>query len=322
MSEVKTATSTMKLPHAVRQTAERIAEMERKAKEAKESEESTATAEPTASVEEASPAAEAKPVSVQKEHDEGYWERRASVIQGYLEKANRDIKEQKSAFEKRLEALEDQLVETANKVPKVYDIRKYIGEKELEELDEKQLAAAVKIAVQATAEDLKLEVKRHVDPLKQELEHARADAEKSRYHAFLADVRREVPNLEVLDKDPEFITWLKQKAPFSKTDRLTLLRQAEAEQDAETVIEFFKAFESSKPAPAKKPELKPHVDPMSSPTPSSTSSSTGAPIMKRSQITKFYEDVRRGRIKEGSKDYQDFERRYALASKHNTIVEG
>lgn len=314
-----TIVGSVKLPRAVRQQQERIAQIERERAAAENTEEVEVVTEPTvdtppAPIESTPP----KPVDVPKEETVDYWKSRFQVVDGLLKKQSGEWKAEKNELTQRLNAVEAQMARTARENQQ-FDIRKYVPESELEELDERQLAASVKAARAATRDDLEAELESRMAPIKQELEQTRETAQESQRNAFWDRVKSKVPNVEVINEDAGFLAWLQQKAPYQRVDRLTLLRRAEAELDAESVVEFFDEFLYTLPKPAPKAELpSPQIDPVPSPAPRG---SDGTVVIRRSEIKKFYDDVRRGKIAEGSKAYENMERKIAEATRTGGILE-
>ena len=323
MSETNEATTfAVKQPRANRQMAERIAALEGQNKPEAEPTEEVTEQQPTEpEATEVSEEGKGKPKEGTKERDEGYWERRSSVLAGLLEQANSEAKEAKKKLNEKVKALEDQLVELSNQknASKEYDLRQYVPESELEEMDQKELTTAIRIAVEEARKDAAESFKRELAPIREELEQSKQVNAQMQREAFMQKLRALSPNFEQLDKDPAFLEWLSEKDRFAGVDRLTLLRRAEAQNNAEGVAVFFNAFqEEHKPKARTKPT--PQVDPVGEPAPSGQD--VNAPAVRRSQIKDFYDLVRRGKIKPGTKQYTDMERKIDLATQHGTIVEG
>lgn len=333
------------LPIAVRRQNERIAEMERKMKEEDASQtgnqsdlsevetpssnETEVQVEPVVaeSVEvEAPTRVEVKPTGSNKESDKDltYYKNRVDVLQGMLKAEADKRKEDQSLFAQKLDEVTKKVRElSAEKADndlrtRKWDLAKYIPKEELEQYDEKALVAAIRVAVHASNEEIDTRIKNRVEPLERELEVSRADLAKQKYDMFIRSCKAQIQNLDAINADPEFHAWLQGRVPGTRMERQALLTQAEQGLDVDSVVEIFQAFQESRPR-IEKPNLAAKVTPESLPSPTPTASKNGAAPMSRAAIAQFYNDVRRGRIKDGSKEFKDMERKIELASANGLV---
>lgn len=327
------------LPEAVRRQNERIAEMERKMKEEDAANTGNQSDEPSEvetpeSVTEVQVAPEVEPVETvqpvkatgSNKDDKGldYYKNRVDVLQGMLKAEADKRKEDQVLFNQKMTEVDKKLRELAAEKAdndlrnRKWDLAKYIPKEELEQYDEKALVAAIKVAVHASNEEMDTRIKNRVEPLERELEVSRADLAKQKYDMFLRGCQSMIPNLNVINADPEFHAWLKGRVPGTRMERQALLTQAEQQLDVDSVVEIFEAFQESRPK-VEKPNLAAKVTPESLPTPAPTASKSGAAPLSRAAVSKFYNDVRRGSIKEGSKEFKEMERKIELASNAGLI---
>ena len=156
----------------------------------------------------------------------------------------------------------------------------------------------------------KVAIERQVKPLQEELrkqnerqgQQARQSLERDKraaYNEFLGRLGSIVPDYEAINKDKEFLKWLKGADDFSGYPRGNLLRQAEANGDVARVADFFIDYKNSQAAvqQQKVPDaVRKHV------TPTGTGGGSTAPRQKtdpgyyrQSDIDKFYSDMLKGR---------------------------
>lgn len=329
------------LPLALRKQMERVAEMERKMKEEDADHNGNQSVEtepsevevPTSETEvqvapvetetvevRQEPKATEKPTGSNKDDkDLTYYKNRVDVLQGMLRTEADKRKEDQAAYAQKMAEIDAKLrgllAEKADNDlrNRKWDLSKYIPKEELEHYDEKALVAAIKVAVHASNEEMDTSIKNRVEPLERELEVSRAELARQQYDSFMRGCKAAIPNLDAINSDPAFHDWLKGRVPGTRSERQALLTQAERQLDVESVVEIFQAFQDSRPK-IEKPNLAAKVTPESLPTPAPSASKNGASPMSRAEISKFYNDVRRGRIKEGSKEFKDMERKIEVAS--------
>jgi hypothetical protein len=96
-------------------------------------------------------------------------------------------------------------------------------------------------------------------------------------------VERQVPNFREVDRDPRWLSWLAGVDPLTGRARQVLLNDAIASTDASRVAAFFRKFqqEAGSTQQASAPGR-------------ARSTSSGKPIYTRDQITKLYDQHRRG----------------------------
>ena len=134
-------------------------------------------------------------------------------------------------------------------------------------------------------------------------EHIAKDA-RGRMHAFLNE---RVPNWLEINDNEKFLNWLALPDTYSGAIRHSMLKAAYAANDAPRVLAFFNGFlaeeaASTPPAPAPDPAA-----PVAPKVPLETFAAPGRaksaatplvppekPTISRADVTKFYEDLRRG----------------------------
>jgi len=123
-----------------------------------------------------------------------------------------------------------------------------------------------------------------------------------------ADLDDAVPNWRVVNNDENFHRWLDGVDAFSGRDRRSMLTEAFNQNASQRVVAFFKTFVNSGVVPSAQ-GTQPHADGANQPhkvpleafaapgrgASGSAPVETAKPIWSGADITKFYDDVRRGR---------------------------
>ena len=120
-----------------------------------------------------------------------------------------------------------------------------------------------------------------------------------------------VPNWRAINKDQRFISWLRLPDVYSRRVRQSMLNEAYQAADAPTVLAFFKGFLKDETATGNAdlvPQPEPRPAPRQAAVPLETLAAPGRarpatgdtpgpadkPVFTRTQIQKFYTDVRKG----------------------------
>ena len=156
----------------------------------------------------------------------------------------------------------------------------YLTRKDVDDYGHDLVDFAQRAAAQALTPHLQ-----HLDQQNAEL-HQRL-ARTSRL-ALDQSVEQAVPNYRDIDRDPAWHDWLRSSDPLSSQPRQFLLNDAIAQGDAPRVIAFFKGFERASQAAPPAPQHRAAASRASTrPSPSGT-------IYTRAQISKLYDQHRRG----------------------------
>jgi len=104
------------------------------------------------------------------------------------------------------------------------------------------------------------EVKRSLQTgLSSEMENVKSDLSMSKQDKFDADMAKfGVPDWRELDKNPDFLNWLNEPAPYGRFSKLDLLQDAARVLDAQTVSRFFLEFKQKTAPVTEEPEV---IDP-------------------------------------------------------------
>lgn len=266
--------------------------------------------------------APAAPVAPPKESTPEYWEHRFKTLQGISNAEKSRYTETISNLTERLGALETQLVKTEKQIPRKFDLRKYFSEEEIENLDERQLEAAVRGAVSEMEEGIDAKIKAHVAPLDARLKQADQKLADERIELFWTRLEASVPNWKDINNDKGFHEWLSQEDYLTGRERQAALTEAESNYDAKRVVNIFKAFQSEKAAlkpPA--PDLSRKVVPTSEGQPPINVDGREAVVIRRSEIRKFYNDQRAGKYRGRMDEVQKMERKISLALSSGKVLE-
>lgn len=124
-----------------------------------------------------------------------------------------------------------------------------------------------------------------------------------------------VPDWEDINKDQRFLAWLAEVDPVYGVPRQTALTNAANNLSADRVAAVFNAFTGPRHAAPKTDPLDKQVSPKGSAAPAPTTQQ--ARTYKSSDVTKFYDDVRRGTYRGREAEAARFE-----AEINNALAEG
>ncbi len=141
---------------------------------------------------------------------------------------------------------------------------------------------AQRAAVQAVAP--------HLQALDQQAGELQERLAREARHRLDGEVAAAVPNYRDIDRDPEWHAWLRSSDPLSSQPRQLLLNDAIAQGDTARVIAFFRGFERSSASRAAPPATQHRV----SSSRASTRPTPNGTIYTRAQISKLYDQHRRG----------------------------
>jgi hypothetical protein len=242
--------------------------------------------------------------------DEG-WEHKYKVLQGKynaevprLQKDLKNITKEKEQLLNRLSVLE-QVVSNMNSNVQPNAPQK-TSESEVEEEDEelKTLQEAYPEVYNSVVKLLDKKVKQEIAP---KLDTISKDT-------FAAKLSSYVPNWEVLNTDPDFVSWLQEVDPLSGYTRHQLLLTAYQNQDVTKVANFFKVYENT----VQKNQLEETPTVENTPIVSeasrnvapthrekATSGNISKKIFKQSEIEDFYKKASLGKIKGEAKTKQE-----------------
>lgn len=224
------------------------------------------------------------------------WETRFSVLQGKynaevvrVNAENRTLKDQLATLQSEVQALKAQ-ADQAKQAPAA----PVVTPEEVEQYGEGFTQFVQKVAASAAP---KVDSSQ-IDTLQAQVTNvANATAELAK-ERFMLKLNSLVPNLDAMNSDPDFLQWLDEYDPLIGTTRQEALNRAHSSADADRVAAFFNAFAgNSNKARAARPSLDTQVvPPVRSGGPAQPEPQK--PVWTQDGIRRFYEDLRRGRLKE------------------------
>lgn len=136
-----------------------------------------------------------------------------------------------------------------------------------------------------------------VSTLEATIAELKGDTAATREDRFYADLQKAVPNFSQLNEDRGFIEWLAQPHPYLGIPRQNLLDQAASRFDAKKAAAIFNEYSpgqpTSKPSPATRKDLESQVSP-SSRAPAQGDITPKGRIFTQAEVSKLYDDERRG----------------------------
>jgi hypothetical protein len=337
------------VPAAIRQQAERAAQIQREAIEAASKQpvepEPANDLAPTAAEEqftpevktEAEPAAE--PAPAPKPADEGTWEHRYNSMKGRFEaeqKANKGLRDQISQLGNDVSdlrgiiaTLEMRGVASPPAEDEPSNERLVTAEEEAE-FGTEFLDVVARRAREAVAQDL-AKLRKENEALKARVNGVAEVTVKSAREKMLEKLDKDVKNWRDTNYSEDFKQWLALPDPYSGAIRHNMLKAAFERNDAPRVAAFFQGFSAEQAAVAPASEPTPQA-PVADKVPLETlaapgrakpaggpASPTEKPTFSRAQVTAFYRDGAAGKYRGREAEYQKLERQIIEAGREGRI---
>lgn len=266
-------------------------------------------------------------------NDEETFEKRYKTLQGMYNADTARLRSENQQLNSRLTQLEQLLssISTQPQAQPAATATKLLSDKDMEDYGDsieimRKVSREEASAHQQEIADLKRTIQAlqlNVLPRVEQVAYRQAaSAEQS----FWADLANRVPNWREVNENSNFHSWLLEVDPLTGLTRQSLLEDAQKSMDVRRVANFFSSWQAingqavaQSPRDATASELARQVSPgrsRSSGTPSDTQPRTYSP----QDITKFFDDVRKGiyRGKEAERDR--IERDIFAAQRENRIV--
>jgi hypothetical protein len=193
---------------------------------------------------------------------------------------------------------------------------RFVSQQEEDEYGTELLSVVAKKAQEIMAPLLSKQEK-EIASLKAQLSGFGASVAMNAHEQMKNDLTANIPNWRDVNGDPKFIDWLALPDPYSGAIRHDMLKAAWDASDTFRVNAFFKGFLSeeaavvprtgSAPLPAGKVPLENFAAPGRAKTAAAGTGPAEKPIIKRSEITKFYNDAAAGKYVGREAEYAEAE---------------
>lgn len=235
------------------------------------------------------------------------WEQRYKTLQGMHNQNMSDIKRRLKEAQEANEALQKQMAEFTAKQA---DEPVQIDPKFADEFGA-DLVGMVQSIVQTYLDKTQAANESRIKQLDDRVKTAAHAAAKTSEELFYEQLAMQVPEWKKINVDHNFLAWLSEDDPVYGWSRQQALDDAARQRDVGRVARIFKAFtDGGQPQPEPKPsvaktQLEKQVAP---PAGRASPPATAAPRSKRTitsdEVTKFYDDVRRGLYRGREEDMQ------------------
>lgn len=140
---------------------------------------------------------------------------------------------------------------------------------------------------------------------------------------FWKDLAQAVPDFAQINESTQFLSWLAEVDPVFGYQRQAALQDAQNKLDASRVIALFNAFKATSTQPVSRPqnELAAQVAPATSAAAAPQPVTQAQVPITMSAITKFYDDVRRGRYVGREAEQQQYEALINQAAAEGRVIE-
>lgn len=264
----------------------------------------------------------AKVPEVKPEKSTDYWEHRIKTLQGIFDAEKRKAADKVSNLESEIIALKQQLKETERKIPREYDLRKYLSEQEIELHGEDHLKTVFKMARSLIDEEVDTVQQNSKKQLEEETKKIQQEAARVKEEAFWSTLNTNVPDWQEINGDTNFHMWLSEIDPLYGITRQELLTNAESARDANRVSAFFKTFKNqTKPQVIPVRTVEQKIIPESVPS-AQVTTIPDADQVRVSEIEKFTRDKIRGVYKNRQAEMERMENRINKAIREKRVISG
>lgn len=189
-----------------------------------------------------------------RKSDPAYWEHRFNVTSGVL-RAEREARQlEVEGFNQRLSELQDQISALQASAPAAaVDLSQYLTQEQIETLGEDEAKAVAAAAVNAARATVQSAIEKEIKPLRDQRATEQADDAAARKQKFVADLRKAVPDFEIIDVMPEWVDedtgWLAEEDETTGVQRQVLLDRYVKKGDVARAAAMFNAFKATRQVP-------------------------------------------------------------------------
>ena len=274
--------------------------------------------------------------------DEQSWEHKYKSMKGRYERAESTIRQ----LTERISSMENVIISLQAAPPpeaqryggddfggQTVSTQKYLTPEEEADYGSEFLSVVGKKAKEELAPEV-VALKKEVDYLKQQMGGIGGYVTQTERQRMQASLDAAMPNWREVNRDPNFLTWLKLPDAYSGAIRHNLLKQAYERNDGPRVLAFFRGFLSEEAAvsPANSgPDVpdgatvqgKVPLNTLAAPGRAKTAAASTAPAEKpyftRAQIAKFYADSAAGRFRGREAEKDRIEKQIFAAEREGRI---
>lgn len=225
----------------------------------------------------------------EKENDPEYWKRRAELMAGKYDAEVPRFAEENRKLKERLEELERQ-----KQTPEAPKQETVLDEELVDRYGEEFIRDIQRLLPSTQMPTTNAEVAQ----LKAEIDRLKAAQHDISFERFTADLSKHAKDWEKLNTDSDFNLWLDGMDPASGLQRRQLFNTAVSSSDVQRTAYFFNTFTQQNQSWDETPKSQvPPADHYMAPQQSKAQQSPqGKKIWSSSEVAKFYDDVRRGRL--------------------------
>lgn len=255
------------------------------------------------------PAAEPPAQTPPQADNDADWQRRYEAMKGRYDSAQSTI----GGLNNRISSLEGTLAAMQRQPPVTQQVTpdltfKGISQEEKDIYGEELIDVAQRAAQEKISPEL-AELRQKITRLEGTVGSVAEQNANKGVKELYAHLDKELPNWRTINRDPKFIAWTNLPDPYSGAIRISLMKQAFDQFEAERVLTFFKGFLSDEAATGPVPS---HTDtpPANGKIPLETFAAPGrakAPAVaetpgaketiSQAQIAAFYLDVQKGKYR-------------------------
>jgi hypothetical protein len=173
-----------------------------------------------------------------RHNDVGYWKQRAKAVFGMFERVRGELQELKEKNRELRQQLATHQAAPAQE-PRI-DLESMFSPQEREQYGDDQLTLMARTAAKLSAKQVEAATK----PLHDTIQDSRQSAEEQKWHAFSAELIKHCPDAFEIDKQPEWINWLRTVDEMSGDTYYDQLKRHEGRYNAAGVARLFNRYKA------------------------------------------------------------------------------
>ena len=241
-------------------------------------------------------APEKPPAPQQQKPDE--WESRYKSLQGIFNKTVPELQQQVKTLQTDLSTAVDRLNRASEQQESKPESKQAADPKDIDNFGQdlvdmvSRVAGGVINQAARAFEAKATQLESQIAQLQTAIQGASQQVAMTAEQSFFDKVTKLVPNWEQVNTDPGFLSWLAETDPVYGINRQAALQRAQDSLNADHAAAVFQAYLGPKPTAKRVDPLDQQVSPKGAATVAPTQADK--PMLTSSQVTKFYDDMRRG----------------------------
>lgn len=234
-----------------------------------------------------------------KTQDPAYWEQRFRVTEGFLRRAQEQLRDVTAAKDQELTQLRERIrqLETSSAPASAVDLTRFFTPEQIQQYGEEQCRVMAATATKAVQSEVQAMLDREVKPLQEARERERQNAAQAAEDAFWAKLTELYPKWEEVNATDPWKAWLAESDPDAGEVRNDILQARVRAHNAIGVAKMFKLFEQANARP--QPNVAPNPGPAGGSGAPASEPALGYPSQE--EIKSYFKRAKLGQVKEAER---------------------